>query len=57
MQNNVQIREAVGKTANITLPYIEISRPDLSFQLGSLPTRDAIPVELNENMVVEYYSK
>lgn len=57
MQNNVQIREAVGKTANISLPYIEISRPDLSFTLVLLPARDVIPVELNENMVIEYYSK
>ena len=57
LQNNIQIREAVGKTANSTLPYLEVSRPDLSFTLASIPTRDTIPVELNENMVVEYYSK
>ena len=57
MQKNTQIREAVGKTANITFPYLEISRPDLSFTLVSIPTRENIPVELNENMVIEYYSK
>ena len=57
MQKNVQIRDAVGKTANNTIPYLEISRPDLSFTLVSIPSRDTIPVELNENMVIEYYSK
>ena len=57
MQNNVQIREAVGKTANNTFSYLEISRPDLSFILASIPPREDIPVELNENMVIEYYSK
>lgn len=57
MQNNPQIREAVGKTANSSLPYIEVARPNLSFSLISVPARGEIPVELNENMVIEYYSK
>ncbi|MBT4482676.1 MAG: 30S ribosomal protein S4 [Candidatus Latescibacteria bacterium] len=57
MQKNAQIREAVGKTANKTYPYLEISRPDLRFTLVSIPIRENIPVELNENMVIEYYSK
>jgi len=57
MQNNAQIREAVGKTSNASLSYIEISRPDLSFMLTSVPSRDMIPVDLNENMVIEFYSK
>lgn len=57
MQNNPQLREAVGKSSNRSLPYIEISRPDLSIILSSMPTREMIPVELNENMVIEFYSK
>lgn len=57
MQNNPQIREAVGKTTNSTISYIEVSRPNLSFTLSSIPSRAEIPVELNENMVIEYYSK
>jgi len=56
MQNNQQIREAVGKSG-ATVSYITVSRPDLSFELVQVPSRDAIPVELNENMVIEYYSK
>ena len=57
LQNNPQVREAVGKTSNASLKYIEISRPNLSFTLVSIPSREEIPVELNENMVIEYYSK
>lgn len=57
MQNNPQLRDAVGGTTNVPTSYIEVSRPDLSFSLSMFPTRDMIPVELNENMVIEYYSK
>jgi small subunit ribosomal protein S4 len=57
MQNNVQIRNSVGKTANINIPYLDVSRPDLSFSLLMVPERENIPVELNENLVIEYYSK
>jgi len=57
MQNNAQMREAVGKTANSSISYMEISRPDLSFSLTQVPTREMIPVEINENLVIEFYSK
>lgn len=55
-QNNAQIRDAVGRTpANAA--YLEVSRPDLSFTLLNVPPRDVIPVELNENLIIEFYSK
>jgi len=57
MQNNVQIRDAVGRSANRTIPYLEILRPDLSIILKEIPSRDLISVNLDENMVIEYYSK
>lgn len=57
MQSNPQIREAVGKTANSSITYLDISRPSLSFSLSSVPSREEIPVDLNENMVIEFYSK
>jgi small subunit ribosomal protein S4 len=56
MQSNQQIRGTVGKSG-AAVSYINVSRPDLSFELVQVPSRDAIPVELNENMVIEYYSK
>jgi len=57
MQNNQQLRDAIGGSANVPSSYLEVSRPDLSFTLSIVPTRDMIPLELNENMVIEYYSK
>lgn len=57
MQNNPQIRDAVGKSSNNVSSYLDVSRPNLSFTLLNVPLRDAIPVELNENMVIEFYSK
>ena len=57
MQGNQQLRDAVGKSINIPSTYLDVSRPDLSFLLSQIPTRDMIPVELNENMVIEFYSR
>ena len=57
MQNNIQIRDAVGRSSNKTVPYLDILRPDLSIVLKELPSRGMIPVNLDENMVIEYYSK
>jgi small subunit ribosomal protein S4 len=57
MQNNQQIRDAVGKSSKNVSSYLDVSRPDLSFTLLTVPPRDAIPVSLNENMVIEFYSK
>ena len=57
MLNNAQIRDAVGNSSTSVNSYLEVSRPDLSFSLLNVPPRDAIPVELNENLVIEFYSK
>ena len=57
MQNNAQLRTAVGKSSDKSLPYLEVLRPDLSIVLKEVPTREMIPVKLDENMVIEYYSK
>ncbi len=57
MQNNVQMRNAVGRSSNKTVPYLDILRPDLSIVLKEIPSREMIPVNLDENMVIEYYSK
>lgn len=57
MQNNPQIREAVSRSTGSASSYMEVSRPDLSFTILTVPPRDAIPVELNENLVIEFYSK
>lgn len=55
-QNNAQIRDAVGRASG-NAAYLEVSRPELSFTLLNVPPRDVIPVELNENLIIEFYSK
>lgn len=57
MQNNAQIRDKVGRTASQTIPYLEVLRPDLSIILKEVPARESIPVALDENTVIEFYSK
>lgn len=57
MQNNPQIRDAVAKTSNKTLPYLDILRPDLSIILKEMPSREMIPITLDENLIIEFYSK
>jgi small subunit ribosomal protein S4 len=57
MQQNEQLRDAVGRAPEQPTAYINVSRSDLSFTLTEIPAREMIPVELNENMVIEYYSK
>ena len=39
------------------LPYLERNENDFSGKLISLPERKDIPVQINDQMVVEYYSK
>jgi len=39
------------------VPYIEVDRTNLQGKLISIPQRDEIPMDLNENLVVEYYAK
>jgi small subunit ribosomal protein S4 len=56
MQNNSQIRDKVGRNTQ-GVPYLDILRPDLSIVLKELPARETIPVSLDENMVIEFYSK
>jgi small subunit ribosomal protein S4 len=39
------------------IPYIDVDKTRLQGRLTSLPQRDKIPVDLDENLVVEYYAK
>ncbi len=39
------------------LDYIEVNEENFSAKLVSLPLRSAIPVEINDQLVVEFYSK
>ncbi|MBF0430672.1 MAG: 30S ribosomal protein S4 [Fibrobacteria bacterium] len=53
-----QIIEALTHSQNIQVPeYLEINKVQMSGKLISFPLRGQIPVELNEQLVIELYSK
>jgi small subunit ribosomal protein S4 len=37
--------------------YLEVDKTKMQGKLVSMPTRDQIPVKLNDQLVVEYYSR
>jgi small subunit ribosomal protein S4 len=55
-KNHPQIKEAI-EGAPEAPNYLAISKDKLEAKLVNLPLRDQIPVKLNEQLVVEYYSK
>ncbi|NLZ70355.1 MAG: 30S ribosomal protein S4 [Clostridiaceae bacterium] len=43
--------------SHFVLPYIEVDRENFSAVFTRLPERDELPIEVNEQLVVEYYSR
>lgn len=43
--------------AAFSVPYIEMDEENFSAVYSRLPKRDEIPIEINEQLVVEFYSK
>jgi len=39
------------------LPYIEVGKENLKGTLVSIPERAQIPLEINEGIIVEHYSR
>ena len=56
-RSNVQFKKCFLELNKSPLDYIERSEENFSAKLVSLPQRDKIPVEINDQFVVEYYSK
>ena len=55
-KEHVQIKEALA--AGATVPeYLTVDASKMSGSLVKLPLRDQIPVQLQEQLVVEYYSR
>ncbi|QTQ10776.1 30S ribosomal protein S4 [Treponema parvum] len=44
-------------TARFNLPYIERDEEKLSGKLARMPLRAELPVEINDQLVIEYYSR
>lgn len=55
-KSHPQIIEALGSAAPAPA-YLEVNKDKMEGKLVVLPQRDQIPVKLNEQLVVEYYSR
>lgn len=56
-QNNPLFSANFLEVQGFTLPYIEQNREHFSGKLLRLPTREEIPIEVNEILAIELYSK
>ncbi|MCB1043754.1 MAG: 30S ribosomal protein S4 [Acidobacteria bacterium] len=58
MRTNAHILEALNYCpAGLVPGYLESNRESFSGKLVSLPNREDIPVKIDEQLIVEYYSK
>jgi len=57
-RKNLQILESLNLAPlNLIPPYIEADRDNFSGKLTQMPKREDIPEKIEEQMIVEYYSK
>lgn len=54
---NLQVIRENAETANPNLPYIEVDPERLEGKLLRWPERDEIPVNIDETLIVEFYSR
>lgn len=57
MQKSPQFKAQFSSPNKLKLDYIERNEETFTGKLVSLPLRNKIPVEINDQMVVEFYSK
>lgn len=57
-RQNTQVLEALNLTPlNLIPPFLSVDRENFSATLTSLPKREDIPEKIDEQLIVEYYSK
>ena len=56
-QNNPMFKENFQSNILNVLPYLSKNQADFSGTLLRYPERNEVPIEINEVLVVEYYSK
>ncbi|MDJ0842134.1 MAG: 30S ribosomal protein S4 [Acidobacteriota bacterium] len=55
---NAQVLESINLTPlNLVPPYIEVDRENFTGKFVSLPKREDIPEKIDEQLIVEFYSK
>jgi len=58
-RNHLRIKEAVeiARDLDLVAPWLEVDSEKLSGVVKALPERDDLPPDINENLIVELYSK
>ena len=57
-KSHPQVSEALTHSSEVKIPeYFEINKVQMNGKLIASPQRDQIPLEINEQLVVEYYSR
>jgi small subunit ribosomal protein S4 len=58
-RNHLRVKEAVEVSRDLDLvaPWLEVDADKLQGTVKSLPERDDLPPDINENLIVELYSK
>ncbi|MGK7294815.1 MAG: 30S ribosomal protein S4 [Candidatus Wenzhouxiangella sp. M2_3B_020] len=58
-RNHLRIKEAVEVSRDLDLvaPWVEVDTDKLEGTVKNLPERDDLPPDINENLIVELYSK
>ncbi|MDT8410032.1 MAG: 30S ribosomal protein S4 [Wenzhouxiangellaceae bacterium] len=58
-RNHLRIKESIGISRDLDLvaPWVEVDAEKLEGVFKSLPERDDLPPDINENLIVELYSK
>jgi len=58
-RNHLRIKEAVeiARDLDLVSPWLEVDSDKLEGVVKSLPERDDLPPDINENLIVELYSK
>lgn len=56
-KNQLRIQGALGLAANRSVEWVEVNSDKLEGVFKSYPEREELPSEINENLIVELYSK
>lgn len=56
-RKNEQFKTSFIDQGGFNVPYVEVDKENFSGKLTRLPARDEIPVEVNDSLVVEFYSR
>ncbi len=55
-RENAHVKAAIDDTSVETAPWLEVDEQAGSFKVASLPDREATPVQVDIQKVVEYYA-